>query len=225
MTINSAYILATQVQKIPENPDSGMVKKNGLYYPEWATDYLLVSAQIVSDANENVDIRHSSANHTYGRTMAAGCENGGFCLIYHVGDWSPTTTSSGWSVNKIGVSKNNTGQKACIFTFPSLQKAKMALLTGQLGEAVWNSGISGHNLTFWVGKHNLQIGWPYYEGLTGIYQINAVRSEDGATYFGTISTQSLGAYFASSGFFVKHSSCVISSGQYPWTTLAARALT
>ena len=226
MKILDAYLLAAQAQKIPENPDSGMVKKNGLYYPEWATDYLLISAQIVSDADRNVVIPAGTiSQYVYGDTIAAGCENGGYCLIYHNDGWSAVFSYAGWSIDKVGVGIQDSGKKACIFTFPSLQKAKMAMLTGQMGENAWNSGITGHNLFMYGAKRNSSVAY-YFEGLTGIYQLEEARDGNGGeTYVATISTQSLGTYFASKGWRIKLTDISVSNNRYLWTTLAARALT
>ena len=222
MKINSSYLLATKVEKIPDNPDSGMVKKDGLYYPEWATDYLIVSAQLVSDANRNVEIPLGQISlYVYGDTIAAGCENGGYCLIYHNAGWSVAATYAGWSVDRIGVGIS----KACIFTFSSLQKAKMALLTGQMSASVWHSSTTGHNLNFYGAKQNLSVAY-YYEGLTGIYQLEEARDGDGGeVYVATISTQSLGTYYASKGWRLKLHDISVSNNRYLWSTIAARAMT
>ncbi len=110
MKVIDAYLLATQAQKIPENPDSGMVKKDGLYYPEWATDYLVVSAQIVSVADANVILNPLSP--VYGSTIAAGQESGGYCLIYTAGSWTSIMQAE---YARRGVQIGT----AQIFTFPS----------------------------------------------------------------------------------------------------------
>lgn len=210
MKVIDAYLLATQAQKIPENPDSGMVKKNGLYYPEWATDYLLVPAQIVSNTGQNTIIPASQASlYKYGTDIAAGQESGGYCLFYHTDNWSYLETHGGWSVDRMGVSES----KACVFTFSSLQKAKMALLTGQMGDCVWHSDISGHSLQFLGARFDTSVPSPYTTTITGIY---SVIETDGGTIIGTMN---LGTYYASSGWRVRLTYTAV------WDILAARALT
>ena len=210
MKINSSYLLATKVEKIPENPDSGMVKKDGLYYPEWATDYLLVSAQAVSNSGTNFELYGSTAGLTkYGVEVAAGHEDGGYCLIYHIGNWSYKFNSAGWSVGHMGVGTD----RARVFTFPSLQKAKMALLTGQLGEAVWNS-VYDYSLYLFAAWYDSKIPESAYtHPSVGIYN---VLETDGGTVIGTMN---LGKYYASSGWRVQLTYTGV------WDILAARALT
>ncbi len=213
MQILDAYLLATKVEKIPENPDSGMVKKDGLYYPSWATDYLLVSAQAVSNSGTNFELHGSTAGLTkYGVEVAAGQESGGYCLIYTAGSWTSIMQAE---YARRGVQIGT----AQIFTFPSLQKMKMALLTGQMGESVWHSGSS--NLILYSCTMVSRTQYPYFGGIDGIYQIVAI-ARDG-DIVDTIATRNLGTYYASQGWNVRHES--VSGGLELRTILASRSFT
>lgn len=210
MKINSSYLLATKAAKIPDNPDSGMEKKNGLYYPTWATDYLVVSAQIVSVADANVILNPLSP--IYGSTIAAGQESGGYCLIYTAGSWTSVQQAE-YARRGVQIST------AQIFTFPSLQKIKMALLTGQMGESVYHTGTS--NLILYSCTVVSRTQYPYFGGIDGVYQIVAI-ARDG-DIVDTIAIQDLGIYYASQGWNVRHES--VSGGLELRTILASKAFT
>ena len=128
MKINSSYLLATKAEKISGG--------GGGSFPSWATDYFLFPAADVSAAGYLARI-----GSIEGETLAAGCENGGWCLFL----WALSGQEYGAYYldgrNYQGVHARlyaNSGGGQC-YTYASKSDAMVAVLTGEIGHPVYST--------------------------------------------------------------------------------------